>query len=77
MAAAKKQNVKSLDPLPKSQGVVAHHIEQAFVYGSKHQQNRIEAYGRLNRKVLKSIGKPALEDGTVSKKAAEQLQRSK
>jgi hypothetical protein len=54
--------------LPKSQGVVAHHILQAYVYGSERQQKRIETYGRMNKKILRGIGKPHDQDGTSDAK---------
>jgi hypothetical protein len=72
MADKKSKSKPTLDPLPKSQGVVAVHIEQAYVFGSKRQQDRIERYGRMNRKILRSIGNDADHDGTVSKFARKQ-----
>jgi len=53
--------------LPRSSGVTAHHLVSAFIYGSTHQQRRIERWGRMNRKILRGIGKPAQKDGTTGK----------
>jgi hypothetical protein len=53
--------------LPKASSLTQTHIIMAVVYKSRHQQQRIEEFGRLNRRILRGIGKPAREDGTVGK----------
>lgn len=52
--------------LPKASSITEDHLEAALS-GSTHQQKRITLYGKLNRRILKNIGKPALKDGTVGK----------
>jgi hypothetical protein len=51
---------------PRSSGVTAQHMQSAYIYGSTHQQRRIERWGRMQRKIIQSIGKPAKKDGTQS-----------
>jgi hypothetical protein len=53
--------------LPKASSITKDHMVSAYVYGSSRQQKRIEAFGRLNKKILQGIGKPAKHDGTVSR----------
>jgi hypothetical protein len=59
-----------IERLPRAQSITSDHLIQAFIYGSRRQQQRIDAFGRLNRRVLRGIGKPALQDGTVGKTPA-------
>ena len=53
--------------LPRSSGITEQHLYQAFIYGSTHQQKRIERWGRMNRKILRNISKPSTSDGTTGK----------
>jgi hypothetical protein len=50
--------------LPRSSGITSTHMQSAYIYGSTHQQRRIERWGRMQRKIIQSIGKPAKKDGT-------------
>jgi len=50
--------------LPRSSGISEQHLYSAYVYGSTRQQRRIETWGRMSRRILRSIGKPAKKDGT-------------
>ena len=72
----KPASKNAIGQLPRSQGIDAERIEFAYVNGSTHEQYRIEEWGRMNRRILRSLGKPATEDGTVSKLAQKQLQRT-
>jgi hypothetical protein len=53
--------------LPRSSGITEQHLYSAYVYGSTNQQRRIERWGRMNRKILRNIGKPSTSDGTTGK----------
>ena len=53
--------------VPRAQGITEQHLYSAFIYGSERQQRRIEQWGRMNRRILKNIGKPATQDGTSVK----------
>jgi hypothetical protein len=53
--------------MPKAASISKNQIISAYVYDSTRAQRRIESYGRLNRKILRNIGKPAQKDGTVGK----------
>jgi hypothetical protein len=59
-----------VERLPRSQGVVERHMVAAYIWGSKHHQRRIEVWGRMQRKILHSIGAPAKKDGTQLTRAS-------
>jgi hypothetical protein len=63
--------------LPRSQGVVMHHIIAAFVYGSLNHRRRVETYGAINRTILNGIGKPHNQDGTTVEAAKCKKRRTK
>ena len=75
MAAKKKLNAASrptrqskilVQRLPRASGITPDHI-YFLLCGSKLQASRLLAYGKLNRRILRNIGRPALHDGTVGK----------
>jgi|HubBroStandDraft_4_1064222.scaffolds.fasta_scaffold35407_5 hypothetical protein len=59
---------RTIGRLPRASSITSTHLIVAFIYGSLNQQRRIESFGRLNRKVLRGIGRPAKQDGTTSAK---------
>ena len=63
-----KEKTVVVERLPRSSSITSAHMLAAFIYGSLRQQRRIEMIGRLNRKVLRGIGRPAKQDGTTSAK---------
>ncbi|MGB8801168.1 MAG: hypothetical protein WCC97_10800 [Candidatus Acidiferrales bacterium] len=63
-----KEKTIVVERLPQSSSITSIHLMSAFIYGSIRQQKRIEMFGRLNRKVLRGIGRPAAQDGTTSAK---------
>ena len=54
--------------LPRASSITQTNIEAAYIIGFDRQRRRIEEIGKLNRKVLKGIGKAAAKDGTVNVK---------
>jgi hypothetical protein len=55
------------EKLPRASSITSTHMQSAFIYGSIRAARRIELFGRMNRRVLRNIGKPAEKDGTVGK----------
>jgi hypothetical protein len=53
-----------MERLPRASSITANHLQSAYIYGSTQQQRRIERWGRMQRKIIRSIGNPAKKDGT-------------
>jgi hypothetical protein len=50
--------------LPRSSGITEQHLYSAFIYGSTHQQRRIKQWGRMQKRILRNIGRDSKHDGT-------------
>ena len=60
------RNALPISRIPHAQSIVVHHLIAAYVYESRSARDRIEKYGRMSKKILRNIGRPAQVDGTVA-----------
>lgn len=55
--AEKKIFARGVQPeVPAAKSITASHMQQAYVFENRRQQRRIEAFGKINLKTLKSLG---------------------